>query len=442
METTMITEGGDEEMRAENARLRARIEELERRLGAAAPSPDAQPSASGPRVPFEALLDLLPMPIFVYRADGLLATINEACRTWFNVSREHVVDKFNLLQDPEAVTQGFTGPFLRAVAGEVATLPATPYEIPGDGAAGKRRRCWLEVTYLPLRDEHGARYVASLTRDVTAHKEAEAQQRRSDALLEAIIDNAPLLIYARDTEGRYTVANRQLEAALGRPRGGVLGLRNHDLVPRETADRFDAQDREALVASAPMTLEDQVERPDGMRVYLTTKFALRDEDGKATGVCGISADITERVRAEQQSLMLQEQMFRVREETLQSIATPLLPIAAGVLVMPLVGTMTRERADRVIEVLLHGISAQQARIALLDVTGMPEAGAEVIDALVRAARSVRLLGAEIVITGIRPSVAQALVGAATDLGGIVTKGTLERGVAYALSRRSPGGAPG
>ncbi|WP_437951207.1 hypothetical protein WME98_10390 [Sorangium sp. So ce296] len=147
----MITEGGDEEMRAENARLRARIEELERRLGAAAPSPDAQPSASGPRVPFEALFDLLPMPIFVYRADGLLATINEACRTWFNVSREHVVDKFNLLQDPEAVTQGFTGPFLRAVAGELATLPATPYEIPGDGAAGKRRRCWLEVTYLPLR---------------------------------------------------------------------------------------------------------------------------------------------------------------------------------------------------------------------------------------------------------------------------------------------------
>ncbi|AUX36017.1 MULTISPECIES: PAS domain-containing protein [Sorangium] len=438
----MVTEGKDEGMRAENARLRARIEELERRLGAAAPPPDAQASASGPRVPFEALFELLPMPVFVYRTDGLLAAINEACCAWFKVQREHVVDRFNLLQDPEAVTRGFTEPFRRAVAGEVTTLPATPYEMGESGDGGASRRCWLEVTYLPLRDEAGVRYVVSLTRDVTAHKEAEAQQRRSAALLEAVIDNAPLLIYARDTEGRYIVANRQLEAALGMPRGGVLGLRSHDLVPREIADQFEAQDREALVASAPMTLEDQVERPDGMRVYLTTKFALRDEDGKATGVCGISADITERVRAEQQSLMLQEQMFRVREETLQSIATPLLPIAAGVLVMPLVGTMTRERADRVIEVLLHGISAQQARIALLDVTGMPEAGAEVIDALVRAARSVRLLGAEIVITGIRPSVAQALVGTATDLGGIVTKGTLERGVAYALSRRSPGGTSG
>ncbi|XXX74520.1 PAS domain-containing protein [Sorangium sp. So ce134] len=436
----MSTEGGDGAMGTENARLRARIEELERRLGEAARPPGPQASAGRPRVPFEALFDLLPMPIFVYRADGLLAAVNEASCTWFKVPREHVVDKFNILQDPEAVAQGFTGPFLRAVAGEVSTLPATPYEMTEEGGTGKIRRCWLEVTYLPLRDEAGARFVVSLTRDVTAHKEAEAQQRRSAALLEAIIDNAPLLIYARDTEGRYTVANRQVEAALGRPRGAVLGLRAHDLVPREIADRFDAQDREALVAGAPMTLEDRVDMPDGAHVYYTTKFALRDEEGKATGVCGISADITERVRAEQQNLLLQEQMFRVQEETLQSIATPLLPIAAGVLVMPLVGTMTRERADRVIEALLHGISVQQARIALLDVTGMPEAGAEVIDALVRAARSVRLLGAEIVITGIRPSVAQALVGIATDLGGIVTKGTLERGVAYALARRGPGGA--
>ncbi|AUX46513.1 hypothetical protein SOCE26_080190 [Sorangium cellulosum] len=428
----------DESLRAENARLRARVAELERRLGLgeAAPPREAQAAAGERPVPFEAVFDLMPMPIFVHRTDGTVVAINAICGTWFKARRENVVGVQNVLRHPEAERTGIAEAFRRAAAGEVATVPATPYVI--DHATG--RRLWIEVTYLPLRDEAGVSFVVAVTRDVTAYKEAEAQQRRSAALLESIIENAPLLIYAVDTEGRYTVANRRVEEGIGRPRSDLLGRDGRGFVPDEALARFTAQNRAAEASSEPIVLEDQLEGPNGTRVYITTKFALRDDEGKVTGVCGISADITERVRAEEENLRLQEQMFRVREETLRSISTPLLPIAAGVLVVPLVGKMTRERADLVIEALLHGISDQQARIAILDVTGMPEAGAEVTDALIRAARSVRLLGAEIVITGVRPSVAQALVQLEADLGGIVTRGTLERGVAYALSTRSGPGA--
>ncbi|WP_437767252.1 STAS domain-containing protein [Sorangium sp. So ce281] len=110
-------------------------------------------------------------------------------------------------------------------------------------------------------------------------------------------------------------------------------------------------------------------------------------------------------------------------------------IADGVLVAPLVGDLTRERGAQFTETLLEGISRQQARITILDVTAVPQAGPEVTDALIRAARSARFLGAEVVLTGIRPSVAQALVELGADLGGIVTRATLERGVTYALSMR-------
>ncbi|KYF62993.1 hypothetical protein BE11_46860, partial [Sorangium cellulosum] len=370
------------------------------------------------------------MPIFVYRTDGVVAAVNEVCCAWYKTPREYLVGKYNMLQDPEAVSKGFAEPFHRAVAGEVVTLPAIPYVIKHEANEDVGRWCWLEVTYLPLRDETGVRFVMALVRDVSAHREAEAQQRRSAQLLQSIIENAPLLIYAVDAEGRYTVANRLVEAAAGKPRSELMGRMPSDFLPADTAARFVAQDREAMDSSAPIAIEDRVEMLDGTHVFITTKFALRDDDGKVTGVCGISADITERVRAEEHNLRLQEQMFRVREDTLRSISTPLLPIAPGVLVVPLVGKMTRERADLVIEALLDGISSQQARIAILDVTGMPEAGAEVTDALIRAARSVRLLGAEIVITGVRPSVAQSLVQLEANLGGIVTLGTLERGVAY------------
>ncbi|WP_437731783.1 PAS domain-containing protein [Sorangium sp. So ce1335] len=436
----MSTQGVSDATAAENARLRARVEELERRLGEATSPPAAQASATEPRVPFEAVFELLPMPAFVYRTDGVVAAVNEVTCTWYKTPREYLVGKYSVLQDPEAISKGFAEAFLRAVAGEPVTLPAIPYVIKHEVNEDLGRWCWLEVTFLPLRDEAGVRFVVALIRDVSAHREAEARQRRSAALLQSIIENAPLLIYAMDAEGRYTVANRLVEEALGASRGELVGRRPGDFVPVDVAARFAEQGRHAMASSAPIVAEDRLEMHDGTHVFMTTKFALRDDDGKVTGVCGISADITQRVRAEEQNLRLQEQMLRVREDTLRSISTPLLPIAAGVLVVPLVGKVTRERADLVIEALLRGISSQQARIAILDVTGMPEAGAEVTDALIRAARSVRMLGAEIVITGVRPSVAQSLVQLDADLGGIVTLGTLERGVAYALSRRGHRGA--
>jgi anti-anti-sigma regulatory factor len=82
--------------------------------------------------------------------------------------------------------------------------------------------------------------------------------------------------------------------------------------------------------------------------------------------------------------------------------------------------------------LLQGIAANHAQIAIIDITGVPVVDSQVADALVRAARAVRLLGARVVLTGIRPEVAQTLVGLGIDLSGIVTRGSLQSGIAYAL----------
>jgi rsbT co-antagonist protein RsbR len=101
--------------------------------------------------------------------------------------------------------------------------------------------------------------------------------------------------------------------------------------------------------------------------------------------------------------------------------------------MPMVGKIDARRAQQMLDTLLSGIAANRARTVILDITGVPVVDAQVASALVRAASAVRLLGAEVMLAGIRPEVARTLVDLGIDLGGILTCSTLQRGVALAMA---------
>jgi rsbT co-antagonist protein RsbR len=86
------------------------------------------------------------------------------------------------------------------------------------------------------------------------------------------------------------------------------------------------------------------------------------------------------------------------------------------------------------DTLLSGVSASRATIVILDITGVPLVDTQVANAFLRASQAVNLLGSQIVLTGIRPEVAQTLVGLGVELRGLITRGTLQDGIAYALQR--------
>jgi len=87
------------------------------------------------------------------------------------------------------------------------------------------------------------------------------------------------------------------------------------------------------------------------------------------------------------------------------------------------------------ETLLHGISHMTARFAILDITGVPIVDTQVAHVLIQAAQSVRLLGGQVILTGIRPEVAQTLVGLGVNLNDLIVRGNLQSGVAYATLER-------
>ena len=130
-----------------------------------------------------------------------------------------------------------------------------------------------------------------------------------DRELQSILDNSTAVIEVKDANGRYLRINRRFEEIFGLDRSEVLGKTDHDLFPREIADRFHANDLEVMQAARPLEFEETAPHQDGSHDYISIKFPLYDDAGIIYATAGIFTDITDRKRAEKK-LRESEQLFR------------------------------------------------------------------------------------------------------------------------------------
>ena len=166
------------------------------------------------------------------------------------------------------------------------------------------------------------------------------------------------------------------------------------------------------------------------------RAAVSDGDGIFDALAvGLNMLTDELVAGHAARLQLQEELISTQAAAIRELSTPLIPITDDVLVMPLIGAVDSRRAHDVLERLLAGMAELRARAVIVDITGVNVVDTQVADALLRAAQAIRLLGARVVLTGIRPEVAQTLVGLGVDLRHIVTLSTLQAGIAYISQQR-------
>ncbi len=280
---------------------------------------------------------------------------------------------------------------------------------------------------------------------------AEREQRE---LLDVTLHSIGDAVIATDEKAGVTFMNGVAEAltgwkgddARGRPLAEVFRIVNE--WTRETvespAERVLREGKVVGLANHTILLgKDGVERPID-----DSGAPIKDGRGSVVGVVLVFRDITERRREERERerlqaesreaeaarLKLQDEIIRMQKARLEELSTPLIPLSREIVVMPLVGTVDAERATLILDAVSRGVTTSGAGFAVIDITGVPEVDTHVAGVLVRAAQTVRLLGAEVVLTGIRPGVAQTLVGLGVELGGLVTRKDLRSGVEYALSR--------
>jgi anti-anti-sigma regulatory factor/HAMP domain-containing protein len=144
-----------------------------------------------------------------------------------------------------------------------------------------------------------------------------------------------------------------------------------------------------------------------------------------------TADLDMAVGRMEQLLGTQQELLRA----LREVSTPIIPVIEGVLAAPLIGQMDDERATHMTHELLTRIERDRAHTVLLDITGVPVIDTRVAQALLRVVSASRLLGAEVVLVGVAPEVAQAIVTLGLDLGDLRTAADLRSAVEQLLARR-------
>ncbi|MRG92812.1 PAS domain S-box protein [Polyangium spumosum] len=247
----------------------------------------------------------------------------------------------------------------------------------------------------------------------------------------ALIENAPDGMGVAAPDGTLLHVNPALARLL--ERDDLPGHSIYELVAKHAEPIHREQVAKAVMEHGSWSGELTYQRASGETFDAhVTAFLVRDARGRGIARCAIIRDLTAARRAEEERRRLASEVIAAQRAALEELGTPLVPIAEGVLVMPLVGVLEPSRAERMLGVLLEGIGREDARVVILDLTGVKEASTEAAEALVRAAQAARLLGAEVVATGTGPELARTFVENGAELGIIVTKGTLRDGVAYAL----------
>lgn len=439
----------------DNARLHKRIAELEAQLatftkdepkgtngnhpsnGHSKPEPDIDPRLLG------AALSGLSDGVVIASSEGRLLYFNAAALSLFGPMTPTPPADWSAhygvyWEEGGDLVEANELPLVRALSGEhvdnVELFTRT---------AQRPEGTYLLCSARPIYDEHQKLQGAVVVcRDIGLRKQAEAEREqrllaeeqrfaaekqamRMAKMLQALLDNLELVVWAIDDTGTITFHDGRGTDAVGVPRGSLIGKNMLELYGDPGGSL-----RRAL-AGVP---QHEVRVTDGV-AWESWYVPARDQDNEPWNVIGLSLNVTEahqaRTELEQKLALIERQQAVISE-----LETPIIQVWDRILTLPMVGTVDSRRAARVTDDLLNQVAKTQALFAILDLTGVEVVDTATAGHMLNIISAVRLLGAEGIITGIRPNIAQTIIGLGVDLSRVRTLATLRDGLAFAIKKQA------
>lgn len=251
--------------------------------------------------------------------------------------------------------------------------------------------------------------------------------RWNDAHYRTLVDSVTdYAIATLDPEGRIATWNKGAERIMQYSPEEVTGQHVSIFYPPDRVEAgFPQRELEGAARVGRNEYEGWRIRRDGTKFWANvTITALRDDNGALLGFGKVTRDMTAQKEA--------EAIIARQSQEILDVATPVVQIWDGVVAAPLIGALDRARTERFMERILNKIVETNSPVALVDITGVPAIDTQTAQHLVETVTAVRLLGAQVVLTGVRPALAQTLVHLGIDLSQILTRSSLSAGLRVAF----------
>jgi rsbT co-antagonist protein RsbR len=361
------------------------------------------------------LLTRAPVPVVSHDADLTVTGWNAAAERCFGFTAEEIVGRslVGILLDGEAAAAWRAG---LAAPGDAVTLACARK------AGGQQRCAW---TLQAIAGEE-PRWLAM--------GQPIAGPSLDERLFGAVLDNLPISIWVVDRRGDYVFHDGLGVAQLGIQRRSWVGLNLWEMWKGVEGTTETLRQVRVAMDSAQQTHA----FAEAMGLHWETWCVpLKNEDGEVDLVVSTTMDITAHRRAESE-LQARIEQIEEQQKLIKDLATPIIEVWEGVLTAPLTGVLDGERATEMMQRLLGEVVRVRARHAILDLTGVEQVDERTAAYLVELVRAIRLLGAEAIITGVRPQVAQIFVSLGADLTAIPIRSNLRSGLEYCMRKPRAG----
>ncbi|MBV1916293.1 MAG: PAS domain S-box protein [Pseudomonadales bacterium] len=252
----------------------------------------------------EAVMNNMPALLYIKDIKGRFLNVNRSFEGAFEIKNDDVVGKTDQDLFDKDMADDFQGEDQKVIdTGETIS-----WQNEAKSAEGLRKYLTIKFPLYDLNDEIYA--VCGMSTDITDQIRLLKQLEESKKNLQAIIDHAPAVIYIRDLQGHFLLANKNLSEMMQMPLEEIVGQNSYDVMDSDSADQHLQHEKIVIESGMAQEFIEQFPQKDGVHHFLSVKYPLFDENNNIYAVGGIGTDITERFKLEQ-SIRKSEQHMRL-----------------------------------------------------------------------------------------------------------------------------------
>lgn len=266
-----------------------------------------------------------------------------------------------------------------------------------------------------------------------SHIEQERWQRLH--IFEALIEGTPDGVVITTIDGIIIYANRAFQFMIGCG-AEVIGMQLNDMIAPEER-RFVPLVVQRLLQEGTWQGSRTYLRRNGSAFEANISLTLiRDNEGQPLLRAAIIRDLTRQRQLEQEQLIIQEQVIANQQNLLRDMHAPVLRLSPGVILAPITGSIDDQRADEIVDAILTTLARHPATIAIVDISSQNDISNGAARLLLRLSRALRLIGVQVIITGVQTSQTHTLATLGMPQPGVSLHATLQEGMKVVLQHWS------